>query len=98
MAVKNLAFAAAIIIESFDALLTGGFAILENFGWHSHRRLLLIRPFVTSGPERSPIGRGEAMRGWSLGREPNVSRSGQRRRLSFDAPGIWSKLLITAYE
>jgi hypothetical protein len=54
---------AAIIIEPLDAPLTGCFAILENFGWHGHRGLLLIRYTVTSGPERSPIGRGKAMRG-----------------------------------
>jgi hypothetical protein len=45
-------------------------------------------------PERSPIGRGGGhARAWSLGEGPNVSRSGQQRRLSVDVRGIWSKLL-----
>src|SRR5437762_8890578 len=52
------------------------------------------------GPERSPIGGGGGGHagGVPAGGTPNVSRLGQRRRLSFDAWGIWSKLLIAAYE
>ena len=61
-----------------------------------HRRALLngsprVQPHRPGGGHagrRSPWGEGP----------PNVSRSGQRNRLPFDARGIWSKLLIAAYE
>jgi hypothetical protein len=100
VAVKDLAFATAIIVP-LDPPLAGRFAILEKtLAGTDIGELLLIRCPLTSGPERSPIGRGEAMRGDGPlgGGTPNVSRSGQRRRLSVGGRGIWSKLLIAAYE